>query len=259
MRANQERAPEDSGAQIRPNLDIKRASIRVKRSIPKFQDEHKRRVAARVIVALISHTIDAERYSQGNPAADSRFLKLEKSLDKLLTDFLSDEDARSQLATVLSTLLPSRRGPTTLSVLMGLDRIDEAQSAISMLHQATRKILLAASVARKAGPPQRRGRKRHSWKSMLIYEAAQVFEYLTGEKPTRKIRGEDHPDYGSPYGEFWSFLSSLWLELRGSTTGLDVHLQRWASQRKPNARLPFISDLAVVRPEWGLFGDSGDN
>ena len=80
-----------------------------------------------------------------------------------------------------------------------------------------------------------------------------MFEFLTGDRPSRKIRGEDHPDYGKPYGEFWAFLSSLWIELLGSVMGLDDYLQRWARQQKVGiSKSSFIADLDAVNPQWGL-------
>ena len=201
----------DSRTGIRLRVDLKRASIRVKSSIHKFESARKRRLAGKIIAALISHALMSSGASSGEEEsikAQSRVAKFKQLLDALMQEFLSNSDARSELAYALGTL----NDPTPVdSLLRGMPRVRVAQRAISTLHDMTQKILFVANEATKTRAAQRRGRRGHHWKLLLIIEAAEVFEFLTGNKPSRKIRGEDHPDYGKPYGEFWAFLSSLWM------------------------------------------------
>jgi hypothetical protein len=146
---------------------------------------------------------------------------------------LNDKDARFTLAVSLATLTPNSENSEWKVGLLGLcERITEAQNTVSALHDLTKKIQFAGNESLKARPTARLGRKRYAWKSMLIFDEADVFEFLAGLRPSGKLREEDHPNYRSPYGEFWDFLSSLWNELLNSGTGLDDHPRVWAKTKK---------------------------
>jgi DNA polymerase len=45
---------------------------------------------------------------------------------------------------------------------------------------------------------------------LVLQDLAAIYEYVTGEVASRRVRGEDHPEAGRDYGPFWDFAVIAW-------------------------------------------------
>jgi hypothetical protein len=91
----------------------------------------------------------------------------------------------------------------------------------------------------KGGPTQNRG------DTALLLDLAELYEWLTGEEPTRKTRSY------KPFGEFYEFIKFFWFAYHKSARGLDGAFKAWATQRNRGARKSqFLKGLLHHHPEW---------
>jgi hypothetical protein len=221
----------------------RRSAIRLKKWVaPLIRDEYKRRVAGTVISALIYEGAKFSRVRDRQTS--SRIKKLGELLDQLLPVY-ADDSLHQALAFRLLDLVPPA------GLMRQVARYADARGKLARLSRHLALVRRAIDHASRSTP--KRGRPREVPRVWLVRCTADVFEYLTGHRASRKIRGEDHPDYGKPYGKFWDFASQVWIELYGSVSGLDDHMRQWvAFRRKGVIKTNFIRDLAASNPKWDL-------
>jgi hypothetical protein len=88
---------------------------------------------------------------------------------------------------------------------------------------------------------------------LILQDLAEISEYATGERASRKIRTEPHPQAGLEYGRFWDLASASWRVIFGSAGGLSSAVQSWAGVRtKHGERSPVIWNIALRHPEWEI-------
>jgi hypothetical protein len=97
---------------------------------------------------------------------------------------------------------------------------------------------------------------RHSTaiRYLILQDLAAIAEHATGEKASRKVRVDPHPDAGHEYGQFWDLASTAWPIIFGSSRGLSHAVQSWAEARaKFVESSPVIANISLRHPEWGIF------
>lgn len=98
--------------------------------------------------------------------------------------------------------------------------------------------------------PQR-GQPRNITAYLVLQDAAEIFEWLTGTKATREVDRSD----GAETGYFFQFASVLWPVIFGKdAAGLPAAMKNWAQWRKQYAeRSALITNIALRYPGWGIF------
>jgi hypothetical protein len=71
---------------------------------------------------------------------------------------------------------------------------------------------------------------------LILQDLAAIFEYVTGEGASRRVRGEDHPEAGRDYGPFWDFAMVAWRIIFGSNKGLSAAIKRWLTRGRSTHR-----------------------
>jgi hypothetical protein len=240
---------------IRPltAAQVKRAAIRVKARISGFENPHKRRVAAHLILVLIEHAL-IDRPEAPNPKLAKLLSAMSKAANRII-ELLGDNQLRLQASLTLADMLNRIAGQHRDRGLgEAYPSAHDAERYLTSIEWHNRLLAHVASIAGMNRPPSSRGRRRQPHKQLIIVAAADIFEYLTGESASRKIRGEDHAERGKPYGEFWAFASALWMELFGSVSGLDDVMANWVRHRASEDRLPnaLMVIVDLLNPEWGI-------
>jgi hypothetical protein len=90
---------------------------------------------------------------------------------------------------------------------------------------------------------------------LVLQDAAEIFEWLTGVRATRQV----DRDKGNETGPFFQFASILWpIVFRNGIVGLPAAMKNWAQWRSQyNERSALIANIAARHPGWGLFKSSG--
>jgi hypothetical protein len=90
---------------------------------------------------------------------------------------------------------------------------------------------------------------------LVLQDAAEIFEWLTGVRATREVDRDDKTETGP----FFQFASILWpVIFRKGTEGLPAAMKNWAAWRKEyNERSALIVNISARRPRWGLFKSRG--
>jgi hypothetical protein len=122
------------------------------------------------------------------------------------------------------------------------DIIRTAKATHALSESISRTLKVYSS---KGGPTENRG------DSALLLDLAELYEWLTGEEPTRKTKSYKHTDTGKPFGEFYEFIRFFWFAYHKSHRGLDGAFKAWATQRNRGARKSqFLKGLLHHHPEW---------
>jgi hypothetical protein len=89
---------------------------------------------------------------------------------------------------------------------------------------------------------------------LVLQDLAAIFEYATGVRAERRVRGEDHPEAGKEYGPFWDLVSTAWPIIFGSQRGLAAALKRWAAARMTyDESSALIENMHMRHPEWQIY------
>ena len=100
-----------------------------------------------------------------------------------------------------------------------------------------------------------RGRPRAIFSYLVMLDLVAIFEYLTHQRATRSVRGEDHFEYGAEYGPFWNFAEARWTAIFKSALGLKSTIRNWVEARNRYGEVsPLIANMDLRHPQWGIFG-----
>lgn len=211
--------------------ELRQAATRVKMSIGTFASHRKSQLAHRMICGLIEEAISLSLLCKPSKTRRSdhrrKFVAIHRAASALRT--LLNLPVTKRLLESLSWQVEASEQvlqgrPVRFRIAAHYPRaeqiLEETRRYCSILADAT-ALLMASRL------DARRSSRQWRYKAWIVVHAAKVFENLTGMKATRRIRGEDHPEYGQPYGPFWNFMSALWIELFGSTIGLDKTMRQW--------------------------------
>jgi hypothetical protein len=171
----------------------------------------------------------------------------EKLFEALVT--LDDSSSSFELAIELAI-------HQTGKSLLGLTQSDIAQARerLSWGEQWLRGLAEACGHSADA-QPVRRGRPTDVLPYLVMLDLEAIFEFVTGTRAERRVRGEDHPDYGKEYGPFWDFVRPTWMMIFGSNAGLSAAMKDWSLARNKFGEVSaIIANIAMRRPEWRIFG-----
>ena len=99
-----------------------------------------------------------------------------------------------------------------------------------------------------------RGRPRAITTYLVMYDLEALFEFVTCTTAGRRVRSEDHSEYGKEYGPFWDFVKPIWIMIFGSQAGLSAAVKNWALARtKFEETSAVIANIGLRHPEWGIF------
>ncbi len=88
----------------------------------------------------------------------------------------------------------------------------------------------------------------------ILLDLGAVYQFVTGEPPTRQVRGGDHPERGKDYGPFWDFASAVWHAIFENGTGLSYAMKDFAAgQAQFHDYSPIIANMGLRHTEWGIF------
>jgi hypothetical protein len=98
------------------------------------------------------------------------------------------------------------------------------------------------------------GRPKRGISYRILLDLGAVYQFVTGERPSRQVRGGDHPDRGKDYGPFWDFASIVWHAIFGNGAGLSYAMKDFAAGRAQfRDYSPIIANMGLRHPEWGIF------
>jgi len=98
------------------------------------------------------------------------------------------------------------------------------------------------------------GRPKGMISYRILLDLGAVYQFVTGEAPTRQVRGGDHPERGKDYGPFWDFASAGWHAIFGNGAGLSYAMKEFAAgQAQFHDYSPIIANLGLRHPGWGIF------
>jgi hypothetical protein len=206
--------------------------------------------------------IDLEEHLNRTPP--TQVLAERKQLEKLarradeLAQLISDlpPDVRFAVAGwELEALSPIEPGSVVYGPKpnVGYQQIQKADRRLSEEPARLKEIAAAASKVASIWEPVT---LRHSTtiRYLVLQDLAAIFEYATGEKASRKVRVDPHPDAGHEYGAFWVFANASWQIVFGSTEGLGYAIQWWAAARAEyGEQSPVIRNVRLRHPEWRIF------
>jgi hypothetical protein len=97
----------------------------------------------------------------------------------------------------------------------------------------------------------RRGRPRNVPAYFVLQDAAEVFEWFSGRKPTREVDRIE----ATETGPFFRFASILWPVVFGrGAVGLPAAMKNWGLARlRYRERSPVIANINLRHPAWGVF------
>jgi hypothetical protein len=99
-----------------------------------------------------------------------------------------------------------------------------------------------------------RGRPKATTPYLVMYDLEAIFEFVTCTTAERRVRSEDHHEYGKEYGPFWDFVQPIWVIIFGSQAGLSAAVRNWALARKKfEETSAVIANIGLRHPEWGIF------
>jgi hypothetical protein len=85
---------------------------------------------------------------------------------------------------------------------------------------------------------------------LLLLDLAQIYEWLTDQRPQRGSDDREHP--------FDNFVGASWSAIFGNVHGIQAALKNWAAYRNEFAdKSPVLFNISLRRPEWRLF-DTAD-
>jgi hypothetical protein len=132
-------------------------------------------------------------------------------------------------------------------------QIREAEHCLGEEPARLRKLAMAATEASATWQPLSM-RHNTTIRYLILQDLTAIFEYATGEKASRKVRVDPHPDAGREYGVFWDFTSAVWRTVFGSTRGLGYAMQSWTEARAEySEQSPVIGNIGLRHPEWRVF------
>jgi hypothetical protein len=100
-----------------------------------------------------------------------------------------------------------------------------------------------------------RGRPRAIIPYLVMFDLEAIFEFVTGTRAERRVRGEDHHEHGKEYGPFWDFVQPIWGMIFGSHAGLSAAMKNWSSARnKFGDTSAILANIAFRHPEWRISG-----
>ena len=101
---------------------------------------------------------------------------------------------------------------------------------------------------------KKRGRPANLTAYLVMLDVQAIYEYLTGQRATRRVRNQHHPDKGKDYGPFWHFSSQVWREVFKTSSDLPAAMRNWAVYvRRYKDRSPLIANIYFQHPEWRKF------
>ena len=122
----------------------------------------------------------------------------------------------------------------------------------NLIRVAEMNVILSESVSRTLRIYSTKGgRSRNRADRDLLLDLAELYEWLTGGRPTRKTKSYKHADVGKHFGEFYEFAKTFWFAYHNSNRGLEGALKTWATQRNKGARKSlFLRSILSRHPEW---------
>ena len=164
-----------------------------------------------------------------------------KSARKLL------EAASDDFDLALAKTLQRKLNPgASLYPSEGMKFIRALEDALGDLEAASR---VAANEIKPHG-----GRPHDTVKANNVTILAEIFAYLTGKKPTRRVHGGNAKIelLGKNYGPFWNFCEAVWISLYNNTDGLSTKLQKWEKYKtKGQVWSEWVTVQLNLHPEWG--------
>jgi hypothetical protein len=96
-----------------------------------------------------------------------------------------------------------------------------------------------------------RGGPRNVPAYVVLQDAAEIFEWFSGRKPTRQVDRID----GTETGPFFRFASILWPVVFGrGAAGLPAAMKKWGQARlRYREPSPVIANIDLRHPAWGVF------
>jgi hypothetical protein len=179
--------------------------------------------------------------------------KVESVLKKALMEIESQNyDVRYQLAKILDQPTPEQLGAIKDS--SGTFRYPEAgMQRFRALENEIGTMIAAAQVARKNIKPKS-GRPKDAVRATSITILSDIYEWISGVKPTRRVHGGNAPldTYGKDYGPFWDFCLAVWGALYGNSKGLSNQMQKWEKySKKCETFSRWVTVQLESHPEWG--------
>jgi len=207
-----------------------------------ISDARRKKRAHRVIqdcVIFVRDSFPYERKQEELGRPSQRIRKLRK-LEKTLEEFVEclEENWELTMDTVpwqlISIIKPP---PKTLSSAHRFGyQIRNQRRGKAYLKSATKSLLvfreaLSGVLAQQNSPRSGRPSSRNAVVS-FIQGCAEAFEWLTGTKATRRVRGKDHSQRGATYGPFYDFLVSIWEMAGRDTAEIANGLRDWRRLEK---------------------------
>jgi hypothetical protein len=166
-------------------------------------------------------------------------MKIEKHAQVLLQE-IEALDGYSYILTTLSSARFRQHQPTST----GRDeegraemRVDEGLTFLRTLSTLTSKA--------------KRGQPRNITAYLVMLDAAAIYEWVSGRKPTREVDRVTNKETGP----FRTFLEALWPVVFGNGIhGLHAAMRRWEEARKYGEKSPLIANIRLRMPAGRVIG-----
>jgi hypothetical protein len=227
-------------------------------ALPPIEDERKRGLLPLILGEWARVDLETHLTRPGPKEARDvakRFgvlAKHAKGLAAAIADL--DEGLRHVLGYRLARLASDRAAaPGSDEQLVGHDQAKKHSK--SLADEVARLDRIAAAARDLASGPTDYGHHHNTIiRYLILKDLAAIFEYATGTRAERRVRSEDHPDYGQDYGPFYEFTKTAWQLVFGDAAGLSTNLRLWAdARRRYDERSAVIANIRMRHREWRNF------
>jgi hypothetical protein len=113
--------------------------------------------------------------------------------------------------------------------------------------------LTSASKFASAKSKNKKGRPTNFSASLIIRDLAAIFEWVTGERASRRVDRID----AKPEGPFWDFAAAIWPVIFGADLhGLEAAIKKLMAARHKKltgTRSPVLDNMELNHPSWRIF------
>ena len=163
-------------------------------------------------------------------------MKIEKHAQELLQE-IEALDGYSYILTTLASARFRQHQPTST----GRDEEDRAERRVDEGLTFLRTLSTLASKAKRGQPP-------NITAYLVMLDAAAIYEWVSGRKPTREVDRVTNKETGP----FRTFLEALWPVVFGNGIhGLQAAMRRWEEARKYNEKSALIANIRLRIPLAG--------
>jgi hypothetical protein len=215
----------------------------VLKSVPNVVDQQRQKLLAKILREWSHIELPDHLLLEPRSIARNRITGIQ-AVEERASDFLNALDALDEIGrNVIVDQIIRHQKPNSADA-----KFSRAKQELELVHNFLKRLSSVPSRPIRNLPP------RNYAAFFVISDIAEIFEWLTGLKATRRVDREAEGGKQDT-GPFWDFAKTIWpLVFRNGTYGLSAAMKNWAAARKHyGERSALIVNIALRNPEWGLF------